>query len=315
MDWVIDTNNGGALRALRSEVVAYVERHAESNEGLDDVRLVISELIANCARHASGPLWLTIDWSAVEPVVSVADLGPGFDPVMELPEASSMGGRGLYLINQVSQNLAVRRRTAGGSVVSTTLPIRREMGVSIDPPRRRTSALPGLDEAGPDGGFGKEAFLRALVVQLAQSIAEQGGPDAAERAVAQVGVDVGGQMEAEFRAARSITGRMSTAQLAECYVRLKHAIDGQFSVTEIDDRRIVLENTRCPFGLAVRQAPALCRMTSSVFGGIAARNTDGGARIVLAERIAVGDPTCRVIVELDPDPSAESLGHRYLSPS
>jgi hypothetical protein len=38
-------------------------------------------------------------------------------------------------------------------------------------------------------------------------------------------------------------------------------------------------------------------MTSSVFGGIAARNT-GGASVVLEERIAVGDPECRVVVWL-----------------
>ncbi len=81
-------------------------------------------------------------------------------------------------------------------------------------------------------------------------------------------------------------------------MRLKHAIDGGFSVVEVTDERIVLANTRCPFGDAVRRAPALCRMTSSVFGGIAARNSDGEAAVVLEERIAVGDPGCRVVVYL-----------------
>jgi hypothetical protein len=38
-------------------------------------------------------------------------------------------------------------------------------------------------------------------------------------------------------------------------------------------------------------------MTSSVFGGIAARNA-GGASVVLEERIAMGDPECRVVVWL-----------------
>lgn len=315
MDWVVDSSVHSAVRALRIEVVAYVERHAESSEQLDNVALVLSELLSNCARHATGPLWLTIDWSGANPVVTVADLGPGFDPVLKLPDVSSPGGRGLYIVNQLTGNLEVRRREVGGSAVTVRLPVGRPTAVSLDPPRRRTTVLPALEEALPQGGFGKEAFLRALVVQLAQTMAEQGGPEAAERAVAQVGVDVGGQMEVEFRSARTIDGRLTTAQLSDCYVRLKHAIDGQFTVTEIDDRRIVLENTQCPFGLAVRLAPALCRMTSSVFGGIAARNAQTSARVILAERIALGDHKCRVIVELDPDPADDAIGHRYLSPT
>jgi hypothetical protein len=44
-------------------------------------------------------------------------------------------------------------------------------------------------------------------------------------------------------------------------------------------------------------------MTSSVFGGIAARNT-GGAVVQLEERIAVGDPQCRVTVWLGRAPEA-----------
>ena len=99
------------------------------------------------------------------------------------------------------------------------------------------------------------------------------------------------------------------------FVRLKHAIDGQFHIIEITDDHIVLGNTRCPFGDAVRKSPALCRMTSSVFGGIAAHNHDRGAAVILEERIAVGDPGCRVVVYLGDAPdSARSFAHRYTSP-
>lgn len=55
---------------------------------------------------------------------------------------------------------------------------------------------------------------------------------------------------------------------------------------------------RCPFGKDVRNAPELCRMTSSVFGGIAARNF-GHARVVLEKRIALGDEACAVAVYLN----------------
>jgi hypothetical protein len=50
-------------------------------------------------------------------------------------------------------------------------------------------------------------------------------------------------------------------------------------------------------------------MTSSVFGGIAARN-HGDAVVRLDERIAVGDLECRVTVLLGPA-TADAIGHRY----
>ena len=322
MHWVIDSHDIASTTVVRQDIVSYLRRHAEPEASLDDAELVLSELISNGARHAAGPLWIAIDWSARDPLLRVADLGPGFDVDIHLPPEDTDGGRGLYIVSRLARELEVTRRRAGGTVLSVRLPVSRREQVSIDPPRRRTGSLPRLDEALPEGAFGKEPFLRALVVQLAQSVGELNGPDAAEAAVAQVGADVGGQMEEEFRRARSVVGRLDAQQMADCYVRLKHAIDGGFSVAEISDTQIVLENTRCPFGDAVRAAPSLCRMTSSVFGGIAARNSDHGATVFLEERIAVGDPGCRVIVTLLPAPAPgvdavhvdPPRAHRYRTP-
>jgi hypothetical protein len=162
--------------------------------------------------------------------------------------------------------------------VTVRLPLRRLPTTSYDPQPSSGTVLPEVSEARPEGGFGKEAFLRALVVQMAQAVEAVGGPELAERAVAQVGTDVGGQMEREYRHARDVVGLLSPEQVADCLVRLKAAIDGGFHVVEVSADRIVLTNTRCPFGPVVQHAPALCRMTSSVFGGIAARNSPAVAR-------------------------------------
>jgi hypothetical protein len=60
----------------------------------------------------------------------------------------------------------------------------------------------------------------------------------------------------------------------------------------------------------------LCRMTSSVFGGIAARNSPNAVAVLLEERIAVGDPGCRVVVSLVPPPAeASAFAHHYRAPS
>ena len=99
-------------------------------------------------------------------------------------------------------------------------------------------------------------------------------------------------------------------------MRLKHAIDGHFRVVEANTERIVLENTRCPFGDTVIRAPALCRMTSSVFGGIAASNSPSGASVLLEERIAKAILDAALVVHLGPAPAeVEPFVHHYLSPT
>lgn len=316
MDWYLAAPEDGDSTRLRREVVAYLGRHAQPGADLPGAELIAGELIVNAVRHAAGPIWVSVSWTGEQPVLRVADLGPGFELGPALPaRATESGGRGLFIVSNLSKELEVAPRRGGGSIVSATLPVTRQPSSDHDPPRHRTGVLPGLDEAGPGGGFGREPFLRALVVQLSRAVEEQQGPSAAEAAVAQVGADVGGQMEAEFRAARELVGRLAPEQIGECYVRLKHAIDGGFTVEEATEERIVLTNTRCPFGDAVRSSPSLCRMTSSVFGGIAARNSERGALVLLEERIAVGDAGCRVVVWLrDDHPQAPPWSHRYRTP-
>lgn len=320
MDWFIDATQPAAARAMRRQLTDYLRRHATDPDEVWSAELAVEELVSNAVKQAAGPVWVSAEWQEETPVVTVHDLGPGFT----LPEGSepqlpddelSEGGRGLFLVAHLTSELRAAAKRAGGTRVSARLDVRRAAERSLDPPRHSVQPLPALGEAVPGVGFGKESFLRALVVQLSQALEEQQGPAAAEAAVAQVGADVGGQMELEYRQARDIVGRLTPEQLADCYVRLKHAIDGGFYPIEVSEGRIVLGNRACPFGDVVGHSPALCRMTSSVFGGIAARNT-GEATVVLEERIAVGDPECRVVVHLGGHPrSAEHVGHQYLAPA
>lgn len=322
MDWYVD--HAAHVSELRHDVVRHLARHAApgSEEAVADAELILSEAVGNALRHTGGPAWVSLTWTSGMPVLRVYDLGPGFvipqEPVgaTGFTDPDRESGRGLLIMRTLAPEVRASVREHAGMILSVTLGVPRRPAASIDPPRRRSGALPALDEAQAQGGFGKESFLRALVVQLSQAVEDEHGPEAAEAAVAQVGTDVGGQMEAEFRQAAEIVGRMSPEDLGRCYVRLKHAIDGGFRVVEATPERVVLENTNCPFGDTVRRAPSLCRMTSSVFGGIAARNTDGGASVLLEERIAVGDPGCRVVVYLgDPPPEVEPFVHRYRSPA
>jgi DNA-binding CsgD family transcriptional regulator/anti-sigma regulatory factor (Ser/Thr protein kinase) len=314
MEWALEPHRAEAVGALRREIMDYLRRHAEPGSDLAGAEVVLAELLANAFQHAPGPAWVRASWSGERPRVEVHDLGPGFELDPKLAEPTLERGRGLFLVDTLADDLARFPKPKGGSKLVVTLPVRRRVVATHDPPRATASALPALDEASPDGTFGKEAFLRALVVELAQATEAQQGPDAAEAAVAQVGANVGGRMEEAYRAARGIVHRLSPAEIADLYVRLKRAIDGDFYVVSVDERRIVLGNRACPFGQVVERQPALCRMTSSVFGGIAARNHGHGA-VVLEERIALGDPECRVVVWLgEHRPPDSDSAHHYLQP-
>lgn len=315
VDWYVDAADTAALSDLRREIGAYLARHAEPGSDVAGAELAASELLSNVPLHAPGPAWISLTWTDEFPVLEVRDLGPGFTPdVIGLPETASVTGRGLFVVSALVPSLEIQSRRAGGTLTRAVLNVRRAPSPSYDPAPSPGTLLPSLSEARPEGAFGKEAFLRALVVQLAQTLEGMGGPAFADAAVAQVGIDVGHQMDAEYRAATQVVGALSPKQLADCFVRLKHAIDGEFFVMEMNDERIVLGNHACPFGDEVRHAPALCRMTSAVFGGIAAKS-HGEVAVTLEERIAVGDPGCRVVIDLRPNENTGSPAtHRYRRP-
>ena len=311
MDWYAP-NDTAQVGSLRRELHAHLERHAAEGSDIDGAAIVASELITNAMQNSDGPVWVALDWGASRPVLSVHDLGRGFElDAGPPPSPDEPRGRGLLISSKLAAELSVRAKQFGGSIVSAQLPVERTPADSIDPSPSRFASLPHPDEQQADGTFGRDAFLRALVVQLAQTVDSMQGPGVAEAVVAQVGTDVGGRIEETFRAARGIDGDLDVGQMSSLLVELKAAIGGEFFVVDADEQRIVLGNDRCPFGDAVMMAPSLCRMTSSVFGGIARRNR-GAAAVDLEQRIAVGDRQCRVTVWLtEPDADRLPFVHRY----
>lgn len=314
MDWYVP-NTTEAASQLRREFTEFITRHAAPDSDLDAANLIFGELVANAVENSDQPVWVSLNWATERPMLSVNDLGPGFELPTDttMPEGISIRGRGLPIVTHLTDRLEVAAKAAGGSRVTATLPITRPPSESIDPkPLALDRLLPALEEMDGAGNFGREAFLRALVVQLAQSVEHESGPTSAERAVAEVGSGVGYRMEEAYRLVKDLPDRpLTVLEMAELFVHLKHGIDGDFFVIEANEERIVLGNRRCPFGEAVRAAPALCRMTSSVFGGIAARSRDQVA-VHLEERIAVGDPECRVTVWLTPPPKEiQAVVHSY----
>jgi anti-sigma regulatory factor (Ser/Thr protein kinase) len=187
VEWVTDDRDAQSVGALRREVVAYLRRHGERDSDFAGAEIVVAELLSNAFEHAPGPAWIRVAWGDERPLLEVHDLGPGFELRPRLPGPTSPGGRGLFMARAFAGDLARAAKRAGGSKVTATLPVRRRRELSHDPPRSSLAPLPPPEEASADGTFGKEAFLRALVVELAQAVEGLQGPDVAEALVAQVG--------------------------------------------------------------------------------------------------------------------------------
>lgn len=154
----------------------------------------------------------------------------------------------------------------------------------------------------------RDVFLRNLLRHLAGTLQDVVGTEEAAGFISVVGREIGGEIDRDYRRALQLD-RLDRRQVSEVLVDLKRRIQGDFYVIEEDDDKIVLGNRACPFGDKVTGRPALCMMTSNVFGSIAARNLDYG-KVELQETIAGGAPECRVVVYLRRTPESEAAAGR-----
>jgi predicted ArsR family transcriptional regulator len=156
--------------------------------------------------------------------------------------------------------------------------------------------------------------LRSLVRELAGTLQDVVGLDEASGFISVVGQHIGQQIGEDYKLALN-TNALSREQVAGVLVDLKRRIQGDFSIVTQDDTKIVLYNRVCPFAEKVLDRPAMCMMTSNVFGSIAAENL-GYAKVELQETIAAGHGGCRVVVYLQLTPEAEVAdGREYFQSS
>lgn len=136
------------------------------------------------------------------------------------------------------------------------------------------------------------------------------GLEEASGFISVVALRMGDHINAQYKQALKVS-HLTPPQVRDVLIDLKRRIQGDFYVIEESEDKIVFGNRRCPFGDKVLDRPALCMMTSNVFGAIAAENL-GYARVVLEQTIARHDPGCRVVVYLKPMPDAEPAeGREY----
>jgi predicted ArsR family transcriptional regulator len=156
----------------------------------------------------------------------------------------------------------------------------------------------------------RDVFLRTLLRHLAGTLQKVVGLEEASGFISVVGQEMGDEINRSYKDALNVSS-LTREQVAAVLVDLKRRIQGDFYVIEQDDEKIVLGNRACPFADKVMGRPALCMMTSNVFGSITADNL-GYAKVALDQTIARGDAGCRVTVYLQPTTVATAAqGREY----
>jgi predicted ArsR family transcriptional regulator len=156
----------------------------------------------------------------------------------------------------------------------------------------------------------RDSFLRTLIRELAGTLQDVVGLEEASGFVSVVGQKIGEQINHDYKLALD-TRVLSREQVADVLVDLKRRIQGDFSIVSQDETKIVFYNRVCPFAEKVIDRPAMCMMTSNVFGSISADNL-GYAKVELRETIATGSPGCTVVVHLQLTPESEIVeGREY----
>ncbi|MDF5706105.1 MAG: methanogen output domain 1-containing protein [Nostoc sp. S4] len=156
----------------------------------------------------------------------------------------------------------------------------------------------------------RDIFLRTLIRELSGTLQDVVGIEEASGFISVVGERMGREINEDYKSALEVSN-LSRKQVVDVLVDLKRRIQGNFYIIEQDDEKIVFGNRVCPFGEKVLNRPAMCMMTSNVFGTIAANNL-GYAKVELQDTIANGASGCRVIVYLKLTQEAEDAeGREY----
>lgn len=95
-----------------------------ADDCLEDGRLAISELVGNAVLHAGTPMTVHLAIAGDGLEMSVADSGPG-TPRIPAAHRTAMGGRGLALVDRLSQCWGVLSRQGGKVVWCFLRPTRR----------------------------------------------------------------------------------------------------------------------------------------------------------------------------------------------
>jgi anti-sigma regulatory factor (Ser/Thr protein kinase) len=87
------------------------------DELIDDARLVVTELVSNVIRHAHTPLQVLLEVKAQALRIAVTDSAGGTVTVRDVDPRTDVGGRGLRIVEELSDRWGIERADDGGKTV------------------------------------------------------------------------------------------------------------------------------------------------------------------------------------------------------
>ena len=106
------------LAAVRAVVYRYARAAGLPEARAIDLVLAVSEVAANTVRHAGSPGSLKIWYDTEEIVCQIQDEGTITDPLAgrRRPSLEAMGGHGLWIVNQVCDEVEMRSDETGTTI-------------------------------------------------------------------------------------------------------------------------------------------------------------------------------------------------------
>lgn len=127
----LEAEPGSARRARQ-----FVTRHLAGREPvlIDNATLMVSELVTNSIRHASGACVVTLELTLEMLRIKVSDAGPA-TPVVRSPSPDEPTGRGLRIVAQLASDWGIDATPGSGNTVwfcmdLTAAPTTRRVRVS-----------------------------------------------------------------------------------------------------------------------------------------------------------------------------------------
>jgi anti-sigma regulatory factor (Ser/Thr protein kinase) len=109
-----------SVSVARQGLKTWLSDHGGSSEGIEDARVIISELVANSVRHArplaDGNIMVSWMLAADGVQVSVTDGGSSTSPCNVHAASSALAGRGLTIVEVLSRRWWTERTSSRSTV-------------------------------------------------------------------------------------------------------------------------------------------------------------------------------------------------------
>lgn len=288
MDWLIDSHDPGlAARQAMELLEEHLRRHAVEPAEVSAAVGEVPEIVEQAVRSAQGrPLHVRLEWTSAQPVLELTTLDDGHQVPDEVPVGQPVPAR----------HRAMVRALPHQRLSSRELPVVRRSQHTFEagPPPVAESTLDPESQ-----GAATVAIALATAIEAHPSASAPQAAAIAGALIANAGVD-----DADLS---------DGAAVAESFVRLHAALGSEAYVVAVDEDRVELAVTRCPFVSPKGAGSSLCHVSSGLAGQLAAK-VNGTATVLLDETLVAGDPECHLQVLLQPQDIEKSEGQPYYWP-